>query len=359
MDKENNSSTIPFSSSKNRDTRPVLDISWETIFKIAVTFFCFYVLYLTKDILIWIVFALIISILFSPAINFLQKLRIHRTLAVVFVYIGVFGFFSLFLYSIIPSFGSEIQAFFNKFPQYFEQAAPFLEGLGFEAFEDMETLKEAVTAWATKDILEIFKTVAAIFGGIFSVVSIFAIAIFLSFEEKGVEKALLLLAPKKYEAYFLSLWEESQKKVAGWFGTRILSCIFVGIMAFIACYVLNIEYAVSFGILAGILDIIPIIGPLIAGAIIMIFAALDSWLKALLILVIFVLIQLIEGNILTPFLTKKFIGLPPVLVLIAVMLGAKLGGILGAVLAIPLMGIFFEFSKGFLRKRKESKAIVL
>ncbi len=104
--------------------------------------------------------------------------------------------------------------------------------------------------------------------------------------------------------------------------------------------------------MAGILDIIPIIGPIIAGAIIMIFCALESWVKALFILVIFILIQQIEGNILTPILTKKFIGLPAVLVLVALMVGGRLWGVLGAILAIPLFGLVYEFLKDFLKKKR-------
>ena len=84
-------------------------------------------------------------------------------------------------------------------------------------------------------------------------------------------------------------------------------------------------------------------------------SALDSWLKAALILAVFIIIQQIEGNILTPILTKKFIGLPPVLVLISLMIGGKLWGILGAILAIPLAGIVFEFTRDFLKKRKETE----
>ena len=134
-----------------------------------------------------------------------------------------------------------------------------------------------------------------------------------------------------------------------------LSSIFVGSATFLASHIFNIKYAVFFGFLAGALDIIPIIGPGIAGVIITIFSALDSPLKALFIAVVFILIQQVEGNILTPVLTKRFIGLPPLLVLIAIMVGGKLGGVLGAILSIPLTGIIYEFSRDFLEKRKTEK----
>ena len=174
-----------------------------------------------------------------------------------------------------------------------------------------------------------------------------------------MERAIGILSPKKYEAYILNLWEKSQQKVAKWFGLRILLCLFVGLATFLACYILKIKYAVSFGLLAGVLDIVPIIGPIIAGAIIVVFSALDGWLKVLFVFIAFVLIHQIEGNILTPVLTKKFIGIPTVLVLISLMIGGRLWGILGAVLAIPLAGVIYEFLRDFLKKKKEEKTVML
>jgi len=201
--------------------------------------------------------------------------------------------------------------------------------------------------------------VAAIFGGIFSTLYVVTIAIFISLEEKGVEKSLSLLFPKKYEVYALNLWERCQKRVSGWFLSRILASIFVGVVSYIAFLILNVKYPLTLGLLAGILNFIPIIGPLITGIFIFIIISLSSALKAIFAVIAFTLIQQIENNILTPLLTKRFVELSPVLVLISLVVGGKLLGILGAILAIPLAGILSEFIKDFLAKRREEKPIVL
>ncbi len=333
----------------------LLDISWGTILKTSIAIICFYILYLVRDILIWVVFAVIISVLFNPAINFLQKFKIPRVLSVIFVYVAIFGILGLVIYSTLPMFISEVQQFPQLFPQYFEKISPLLRGLGIEAFENIESFTAAFQEWLTKASATIFSALAIIFGGIFSTVTIFAIAIFLSLEEKGVERIIGILSPKRYESYILALWEKSQTKVAGWFGGRILCCIFVGLASYLTLRLFNIDYSFALSLFAGVTNIIPILGPLFAGVIITIFAALDSWLKALFILIAFILIQQIEGNILTPVLTKRFVGLPPVLVLISLAVGAKLLGILGAILAIPLAGIIYEFLRDFLKKRKETE----
>ena len=339
----------------------VLDISWGTILKISLAFLIFYIIYLVKDILVWFIFALIISVLFNPAVTFLQRIKVPRILAVIFIYVAIFGMLGSFVYWMAPVFFSEIQQFSQLFPQYFEKIAPPLRDLGVEAFENMESFSQALGSILQKASSDILSALAVFFGGVGSTIFVLSIALFLSLEGKWVERVIGLLSPRKYEAYVLALWERSQTKVAGWFGSRILLALFVGVAVFIMLHLFNVEYALSLALLAGVLDFIPVLGPVFAGAVAFIFIALDSWVKAIFVLIGFVLIQQIEGNILSPILTRKFVGLPPVLVLLSLAIGAKLLGILGAVLAIPLAGIIFEFLRDFLRKKKEEKekALVL
>jgi len=335
------------------ESEKVLDISWGTILKISITFLVFYTLYSIRDILVSIIFALVISILFNPVINFLESKRIPRVVATIFIYVSVFALLSLLLYWTVPIFVFEIQQFAQLFPQYFGKLSLPLRGLGLEAFENFETFTLALQDWLIQASSSIFGVIISIFGGIFSTVTIFAIAIFFSMEEKEVKKAIKALSPKSSESYFQDLWQRCQNKTAAWFGTRILSSLFVGLSLYVALNVLDVNYASMLSLFAGVMDIIPVLGPIFAGTIITILAALDSWVKALFVLMTFILIQQIEGNIITPILTRRLVGLPAILVLISLLVGARLAGVLGAVLAIPLTSIIYEFLKDFLRERKK------
>ena len=333
----------------------ILDISWGTILKISIAALVFYVLYLTRQILTLFLFALIISILFNPAIEFLQKRRIPRVLAVIFLYLFTFGILGFLIYLMAPFLITEVYQFSQLFPQYFEKISPSLKGLGVEAFSDLESFMAVFGKTLENTTSNFFGALSSIFGGIFSTFLVITIALFLSLEEKAMERALSLFFPKKYETYALHLWSRCQRKVSGWFGVRILGCVFVGITTYIALLLFNVKYPFGLAIVAGVLEFVPIIGPLVAGAIAFLIVSLDSMTKALFVLLFFILIQQIEGNILTPVLSKKFIGLPPVLVLVALAIGGELLGILGAILTIPFFGILFEFLRDFLRKRKEEK----
>ncbi|MDP4007211.1 MAG: AI-2E family transporter [bacterium] len=337
----------------------LLDISWGTILKLAVAGLVIYILFLTKDILVWVLFGLIISILFDPAIDFLQRRRVPRILGAIGVYSVVFGILAFIIWSMAPLFINEIQRFSLLFPQYFETLSPALRGLGIAAFSDAQTFFDAVSGGVEKIAGNIFSALFVIFGGIFSTVFVLSIAIFLSIEEKSIEKTIGLFFPKKYEAFALDLWEKSQRKVSGWFASRLITSIFVGVATYLTLFLFNVQYPFSLGLLATILNFIPIIGPLITGLLIVSIVALDSVLKAIFILLAFTLIQQIEGNILTPLLTKRFLGIPPALVLIALAVGGELWGVMGAILAIPLAGILFELLRDFLRKRKEESTTIV
>ncbi len=112
----------------------ILDISWGTILKISFAFFVFYIIYSVRDILVWFIFALIISILFNPAINFLQRLRIPRMISAGFLYVTIFGILGLAIYGLTPLFISEVQHFSQLLPQYLEKISPVLRSLGLPVF---------------------------------------------------------------------------------------------------------------------------------------------------------------------------------------------------------------------------------
>jgi len=332
----------------------ILDISWATIVKIIIALGSLYFIFLVRDILIWFIFALIISILFNPAINFFTRLKVPRVLASILVYLSIFVIIALFIYLMAPMLFAELQKFTVRFPEYFNQLSPFLSGLGIEAFKDFQTFSDTISQTLSRASDNVFSAIGIFFGGLMSVVVIFSIAFFLSLEEKGVAAVVRLAAPYRYKEYVSKIWRISQKKVASWFGVRILCCIFIGLAAGITVYVLNIPYAAFFGLLAGFSNIILTVGPFLSGLLIGLFIlGIGGLPKAIIFLIAFFIAQEIEGYVIMPVLSKKFLRLSPSLVLISLLIGAKLWGLLGAILAIPLVGMIYEFIKGFLKRKEQ------
>jgi predicted PurR-regulated permease PerM len=336
----------------------LLDISWATILKVGISILGFYFLYLVRDFVVLFVFALVISVLFNPAIEFLQKRGIPRILAVSLLFILIFGFVGFSVYLVSLTFISEVRQVAGDFSYFFEKFSPPLKALGFKTFESVDTFFVSTEKWFLKASEGIFSALFVVFGGFFAAIIIFSLAFFLSLEEGWVEKVIRVLFPKKYEGLALKIWEKSQQKIIGSFGVKILTSLFVGLATFISLKIFKVDYSIGLSLFAGLTNIIPFLGPLVAGLVITIIVLIDDWLKAVLILIIFILIQQIESSILGPILAKKIIGLPPVLVLTSVIIGGKLFGFLGVILAIPLGGILFDFLREFLAKKKTEKSAV-
>ena len=335
----------------------VLDISWETIFKIALVAILFFILFQIKDILVLFLFALVISILFNPAVDFLSKYKIPRVVGTALIYFIVFGFLAFSLYYMVGILVFEIDQFSKVFPDYLSELSPVMQEFGIQTFSDIEFYINDLKGSLMDLTAAIFSASFALFGGIFTTIFILTMAFFLSLEGKLVERAVLLAFPKKYESYAFYLWKSTQKQVSGWFASRLLSCLFVGFSVYVSALVLGVSYPLSFGLIAGIFNFIPYIGPLVSGVLIFLIAIIESFPQAVFILAVFALIQLIESAVLVPVLTRKFTGLSPVLVIMALAIGGTLWGMLGALLAIPLAGIIFEFLKEFLIRTKKEETV--
>ena len=328
-----------------------IDISWRSILKILLVFFGCYIVYLVKDIIIWVIFSFIISIVFEPIIDFLKKRKIARPIATLTVYTLFFVLLGLFAFWMMPIFVTEVQQFTRLFPQYFEKLSPPLQGIGIEAFESMETFTLSVQDWLVDASSNIFSAIVSIFGGILSTITIFVLATFFSIEKEEVKEMVKLAIPKKKEKYFLDLWERCRSKTIAWFGSRVLSGLFIALSSYITFSIFKMKYSLALALFAGITDFVPIVGPIFAGIVIALFTLLDSWTKALFVTVVFILIQQIEGNIIGPISNKKLTGLPAILTLIALLVGGRLWGVLGAILAVPLTGVIYEFSKDLLKEK--------
>ena len=334
----------------------VLDISWEAIIKVSITILALYIVYLTREVALWFFFGLATSVILDPAVNFLRKFWVPKMIAILTVYLSIFGMLGLVVYLTAPIFIIELKQFSLNLPDYFVKISPLLQSLGLDAADSFNEFTSFLLGGLEQSSKSVFRAIMAFFGGVSSAIFILTVALFLSMEDNGAEKLLILITPKKYEDQISSFFKTSQQKVAGWFGARILACAFVGIACFIVFYIFSIKYAFLLSLISGILNFVPYIGPVLTVIVMLIFTAVssESWIIVAYVLIAFFIIQSIENFLLTPLLMKRMINLPPVLVLVSLLVGAKLFGFLGTIFAVPVFGIIYEFLKEFLEKRRES-----
>lgn len=339
----------------------VLSISWGAVFKALIIIILVYILFAVKDILLWFIFALILSILFNYAIDALEKKKIPRVLSAIVLYLVVFALLSFFVYKTAPILLEEFKDLANNFPDYIRKAVPVLDKLGInvqiESLQNTGSIFQALQPNLTKASSNVINALFAIFGGATSTILVLSLAFFISVERRFFERVLAAFSPAKHKEYIFTLWFRAKRKVSSWFITRIIGVLFVGAATYLVLTVLNVKYAFLLSLMAGLFDIVPIIGPSIAGVVIFLVVALTSLLQAVFAGGVFIIIQQLEGTLLFPLLFKKLGGLSPVLVLLALAVGGTVWGIAGAILAIPLAGVAFEILKDYLVKlRQQEKA---
>lgn len=332
----------------------MIDVAWKAIFKVFLVALLFYILYLIRSVLAWMVLALIISILLNPWIHSLEKRKIPRSIGAVLVYFSLIILFGAVVYILVPPLMMEVQYFSVNFSDYFNKVPLLLNQIGINSFQDVASLNANLQGSLIKVSSNILGIISAVFGSIFGGITVFALALFMSIEEKDIVKAIKAVSPKSFEEEVLRRWQRSQDHVVAWFGSRVVCAIAVSLMTFLMCVFLKVKFSLALALLTGLLNFVPVFGPLVAGLILMLVAVLDSWSKVVLVLIFSIIIQQIESNILTPVLTKKITGLPNVLVLASILVGGTLGGVVGAILAIPFAGILFELSRDYFNRKKIS-----
>lgn len=315
-------------------------------------------LYLVRDIVAIVFFSMVIAAAISPISEWFSRHRIPRALGVLFIYLIALSVLGAAFYLIIPTMVSEIGEFAKTLPSYLEKLS---SSQGIQNI--LPGVPESVAGIIQEGTLKLqdflgqfrqnfFQTAATVFGGVFSFILIIIISFYLAVQEKGLEKFLRLASPAKYEKYILDVWARSRKKLGGWLKAQLLLALLVGVLVFLGLTILQVKYALMLAVLAAIFEIIPIFGPVLAAIPAVFIAFLQGPLLALAVIILYTIVQQFENHLIYPVVVRKTIGVPPLIVILALLVGGKLGGIFGILLAVPITVILMELSSDLAKKKE-------
>jgi len=316
-----------------------------SILKIVLVLLLFFFLYIVRDIILFVLIAVFLSIVIMPVIDFLEKRKIPRWLGVLIVYLTIFGALVFFGFLFFPVLISQGKFLLEKIPDYLKSI--FGKEVIFWSSGFIETLKNwFTTPEATR--FQIFSFFGDVVSGLFTILIIFIISFYLSIDKNFIIRQINKFSPLKYKDFLINFYQASQKKISAWALASLSLCLIVGILSYSGLLILGVKFALLLGVMAGIFEIIPYLGPWLSGAMALIVALADSPTKALMVLIFYVILQQLENSLITPQIMKKAVGMNPVVILIALMIGGKLAGLLGVLLAIPLIAIGSILVKDYL-----------
>lgn len=280
-----------------------------------------------------------------PFVNFLRKKGLPKLPAVVIPFVTMLSLIVLLIIPLISFVIEQIQTLITRFPFYMKQALVALN-----LTYDVNQIQSYLTNQSNNFSGSAFSVTSQVFGGLFSFLMIFIVSFYLLLYYDEFKKLISKLFHKDKRATVLSTLDEINIKLGAWLRGQILLCGFIGLFSWIALKALGIPYDIPLALLSGILEVVPTLGPIISAVPAVIVALTISPSLAVTVIVAYILIQLVENNILVPKVMEKAVGLNPVAVILAVLIGANLIGISGALLAIPLVTFILVILKSLEHK---------
>jgi predicted PurR-regulated permease PerM len=202
--------------------------------------------------------------------------------------------------------------------------------------------------------------VGYIFGGVLSFVLIIVLSFYLAVQEAGIENFLRIITPNRHETYVMSLWKRTQIKIGLYMQGQLLLGLIIGILVFLGLTILGIKQALLLACLAAVFELIPIFGPILSAIPAILIGATSGGLSmGLIIAGLYTIIQQFENHLIYPLVVKKIVGVSPIIVILALIVGFKLAGFLGILLSVPISTAIMEYLNDLQKGRvTEDKAIL-
>ena len=343
-----------------------ISITTGTLVRIGLVFIAFYFFYYIRDVILVILTAIVVASAVEPGTRWFGKRRIPRVPAVLIVYVGIAAFLVSSFYFLLLPLAKETAVFLQTLPEYsavVEKAstAPVSENFlsGFSESFSLPSIISGINETMANLSTGFFGTIDVIFGGILSFLLIVALSFYLAVQEDGVGKFLKIITPITHEKYIIDLWRRSKEKIGLWMQGQLLLGIIIAVLAYLGLTMIGVRNALMLSVVAGAFELIPLFGSFLAAAPAIAIAFLDGGVTpALLVTGLFIIINQFEGQLIYPLVVKKVIGVPPIISILAIVIGAKLAGFLGILLSVPLAAVLMELLNDFEKRkiREDSRA---
>lgn len=324
----------------------LISISTTTFLKILALLALLWIGYLILDILILLFVSLILASLIDPLADWFEKKKLGRGVAVLLVYVVLLGVFALIGIILVPAVITQFSQLTANLGNYWEKILVSLS-----AFKNWgmqyglwDKLKEALPTALQSGTYTVQKLVSSVFGffdGIVSLVLVLVLTFYLVVEERGFKAFLQAVTPNQYHDYIGQLWGRIKDKLGLWLRGQLVLDFVVGLFSYVGLLILDVQYALLIGLLAALFETIPYAGPILTAVIAILLAFLQTggWVKPVLVLILFLVIQRLENDLLVPKIMQKAVGLNPIISIVSLLVGFRLLGVLGAILAIPVMAV--------------------
>jgi predicted PurR-regulated permease PerM len=322
-----------------------IEISHRSIIFAVIFLIGLWFLYQIRHIIIALFVSFVFMSVLNPLVDKIEKWHLPRWLAILLVFLIIFGIIGGILAVLIPSLINQSVIFINRISSFFRQ---FNIGVLEEVGIDKNVIVNQFTNLSVIPS-NILKIIIDFFTNLISLLTLIVITFYLMLERKNFGRYLTVLFGEKKGKEFEILIEKIEKRLGGWIRGELSLMVIVGVLSFAGLRLLGIEFALPLAIFAGFLEIVPNIGPIVSAIPAMISGFAISPFMGVAVGALYFLIQQIENNLIVPRVMHKMAGVNPLITILSLAIGFKLAGVLGAILAIPVVLIIYVLASDFFR----------
>jgi len=316
-------------------------IETSTVLKVIGILLVLAFLYLVRDVLALLLAALFLAALMSPAVRYFATKRIPKGVTVLFLYIVLLGLAALCVSLLLPLLieqSSNLANSIGKSWRVLSGAVSWLQDitLRYGLTENLQVGIQSVETQVTQAAAGIVSSLSGFFGGLVGLIIVLVMAYYMVVQEQDALNALRNFVPDEYQDFISSVLKHVEEKIGKWLIGQLSLCLIIGVMYYIGLSLIGVDAALVLALFGGFTEFIPYLGPILGAIPALLIALSDSPFKAALALIVLVVIQQFEGHVIVPKVMQKAVGLNPLVSIVALLVGAKLFGLVGALMAIPV-----------------------
>lgn len=338
-----------------RDRPLSISITTGTLLTAVIVFAAAWALWYLRDVVLVVFVAIVIATAIEPGVRALMARRFPRTIAVLTIYTGLFLVFFGVFYSFLPSVLSDFTMLVSSIPRYldaitsseaFTSYAQILgmPQTGISAADIMGSVRSTLDP--AGNFANPLSAISQIFGGLFSLILIIVFSFYFAMVETGVDDFLRVVTPKAHQPYVLGLWRRAQEKIGLWMQGQLLLAVIIGVIIFLGLTIFGVKHALLLAVIAALFEIIPVFGPTLAAIPAVAIALADGGAGLVAATIaLYVIAQQFENHLIYPLVVTRVVGVPPLLVILALICGAELAGFLGIILSVPIAATIQELAR--------------
>ncbi|OGM00192.1 hypothetical protein A2501_01455 [Candidatus Uhrbacteria bacterium RIFOXYC12_FULL_57_11] len=311
-----------------------INVSSMTFVKVVLIVLGLWFLWYTRDIAAMLLSAMLLAALITPFADWFEKRHVPRALSVIIVYLLLGMALSVVGVLLVPVVVEQFTQLFGATSLGIALQELFANTQAM--FDVMREMSLSFLRGETSSVSTVFTQVRGFVEGIAALFIVLVLAFYMVVEEDTARKVFKNFAPLEYQPYLAQLLAKMQSKIGAWLRGQIVLGLIVGMAVYAGLLILGVKYALLLAVIAGLLEIVPYIGPTLALIPAAIVGFAGSPVVGFAVIGLYLVIQQLENNILVPKVMQKATGLNPIVSIVALLVGVKVGGLVGAVLSIPI-----------------------